>query len=88
MEWFTSKVEIHPLINVTEPKSRFIPSKTEAKKIMKIARAIKKGWITMAPKEKKPKIFSIWNEDDEELKEHPMHIPAPKLPLPGIAFRN
>lgn len=53
---------------------------------MKIARAIKKGWITMAPKEEKPRNFAIWNEDDEELTDHPMHVPAPKLPLPGIIF--
>lgn len=71
-----------------EPKSRFVPSKAEAKKIMKIARAIKKGWIVLGPKEEKPRNFAIWNESDQELKEHPMHIPAPKLPLPGIKFIN
>ena len=52
---------------------------------MKIARAIKKGWITPGPKieQPKPKAYALWDENDKELQDHPMHIPAPKMSLPG-----
>ena len=51
---------------------------------MKIVRAIKKGWIVPpeARKPPKPKVYAIWDETDEPLQDHPMHIPAPKLALP------
>ena len=86
VEWFTSKTEIHPVRNLPEPKSRFVPSKWEGAKIMAIARAIKKGWIVPGKKPTpKPKAYALWDDGkDEPLKDHPMHIPAPKLTLPGI----
>ncbi|CAM9021793.1 unnamed protein product [Wickerhamomyces anomalus] len=43
IEWFTSKQEIMPLTATPEPKRRFIPSKHEAKRVMKIVRAIREG---------------------------------------------
>ncbi|KAJ3311588.1 Ribosome biogenesis protein 1 [Blyttiomyces sp. JEL0837] len=85
-EWFTSVEEIHPLNDAPEPKRRFIPSKNEAARIMKIVRAIKKGWIKSKEeleKQRKPEVYNIWEEGDEAAREHPMHIPAPKLRLPG-----
>ncbi|GME99627.1 unnamed protein product [Ambrosiozyma monospora] len=46
IEWFTSQTEVMPLTAVPEPKRRFVPSKHEAKRIMKIVRAIREGRIT------------------------------------------
>ncbi|KAG9995429.1 BOP1NT-domain-containing protein, partial [Aureobasidium melanogenum] len=54
VEWFTSKTEIMPLSAAPEPKRRFVPSKHEAKRVMKIVRAIREGRI-------KP-----WKEPSEE----------------------
>ena len=55
---------------------------------MKIARAIKKGWIVPGSKKQapKPKAYAIWDETDEPLADHPMHIPAPKVSLPRTFF--
>ncbi|RMZ88534.1 hypothetical protein DV736_g4227, partial [Chaetothyriales sp. CBS 134916] len=36
VEWFTSKTELMPLNAADEPKRRFVPSKHEAKRVMKI----------------------------------------------------
>ncbi len=54
---------------------------------MKIARAIRNGLIvpgaTKAEKNTKPKVYAIWDDDNDEPKEdHPMHIPPPKMSLP------
>ena len=41
----------------------------------------------MKPKEpvdRKPHYYMLWKDDDQPMKDHPMHIPAPKLPLPGM----
>ncbi|KAJ3356866.1 Ribosome biogenesis protein 1 [Allomyces javanicus] len=85
VEWFTSKTEIHPLSAAPEPKRRFVPSKWEHKKVMKIVRAIRNGWIVPnKPKVEKPKYFDIWGADTAESRDdHPMHLPAPKMALPG-----
>ncbi|KAJ3223249.1 Ribosome biogenesis protein 1 [Clydaea vesicula] len=86
VEWFSSKLQIHPLSSAPEPKSRFTPSKWEAKKIMKIVRAIRNGWIKSVEEKKemqKPKQYAIWDDVKDEEKLDKMHIPAPKLKLPG-----
>ncbi|KAH6588131.1 hypothetical protein BASA61_006098 [Batrachochytrium salamandrivorans] len=86
IEWFTSKAETMPLSAAPEPKSRFIPSKIEAAKIMKIARAIRAGLILPAHKKKskaleKPKFYDIWESaPDETIR--PNHITAPKMAPP------
>ncbi|KAG4097015.1 BOP1NT domain-containing protein [Neocallimastix lanati (nom. inval.)] len=82
VDWYTSKVMETPLSAAPEPKSRFIPSKWEGKRIMKIVRAIRKGWIVPGKKkEEKPRFYALW-DNNEEAEERPNHIPAPKLPLP------
>jgi ribosome biogenesis protein ERB1 len=86
VEWFTSQKEIHPLSAVPEPKRRFLPSKWEHKKVMKIVRAIRNGWIVPRnPKAEKPKFFDVWgaDKDTSPLDNNPMHLPAPKQTLPG-----
>ncbi|KAJ1344983.1 hypothetical protein BSLG_000498 [Batrachochytrium salamandrivorans] len=78
--------ETMPLSAAPEPKSRFIPSKIEAAKIMKIARAIRAGLILPAHKKKskaleKPKFYDIWESaPDETIR--PNHITAPKMAPP------
>ncbi|PWN50474.1 BOP1NT-domain-containing protein [Violaceomyces palustris] len=88
IEWFTGKgmEMVTPLTGRPEPKRRFVPSKWEHKKIMKIVRAIRQGRIVpRAPNTSKPQFFNIWSDADQERADHPMHMPAPKLPLPGHA---
>ncbi|KAG0170402.1 Ribosome biogenesis protein erb1 [Apophysomyces sp. BC1034] len=83
VEWFTSKTEEMPLSARPEPKRRFVPSKWEAKKIMKIVRAIREGRIVpRKPKDEKPKFYNLWSDDDKPREDHVMHIAAPKMKLP------
>lgn len=88
IEYFTSVKEIMPLSAAPEPKQRFIPSKHEAKRVMKIVRAIREGRILpYRPPEERDKddenvYYDIWKDE----KPHPdnvMNIPAPKIAPPG-----
>ncbi|CAB3993998.1 ribosome biogenesis BOP1 [Paramuricea clavata] len=86
IDHFTSIKMDHPISSRPEPKSRFIPSKWEHKKIMKIVRAIRNGWIKPKKSETdKPRYYMIWDQDDtqKKLARYNMHIPAPKMKLPG-----
>jgi ribosome biogenesis protein ERB1 len=86
IEWFTSKTEIMPLMATPEPKRRFVPSKHEAKRIMKIVKAIREGRIV--PKDKAVKNeedelnFDLWADNQNDLNDHIMTLRAPKLPPP------
>lgn len=84
VEWFTSKTEVMPLSAAPEPKRRFVPSKWEAKKVMKIVRAIREGRIVPNKQaETKPRFYNIWNDEvDKPREDHPMNISAPKVALP------
>ncbi|KAI9315488.1 NUC169 domain-containing protein [Dichotomocladium elegans] len=83
VEFFTSKTEMMPLSSATEPKRRFVPSKWEHKKIMKIVRAIRQGRIVpRRPKDEKPRFYNLWGDDDKPREDHIMHIAAPKMKLP------
>ncbi|KAL4785106.1 NUC169 domain-containing protein [Aspergillus varians] len=90
MEWFTTEKEIMPLSAAPEPKRRFIPSKHEAKRVMKIVKAIREGRILpfKPPTEEDDQEgkdviqYDLW-ADEAERPDHPMHVPAPKLPPPG-----
>ncbi|KAI4708386.1 Ribosome biogenesis protein erb1 [Alternaria sp. Ai002NY15] len=80
--------EIMPLSAAPEPKRRFIPSKHEAKRVMKIVKAIREGRIKpyRAPEEQEEEqdvfTFDVW-ADEKPRPDNTMHIPAPKLPPPG-----
>lgn len=88
VEYFSGKTEIMPLSAAPEPKRRFVPSKHEAKRVMKIVRAIREGRILPY----KPRLeeeedlgikrYDIW-ANEAPRPDHPMNIPAPKLPPPG-----
>jgi len=89
VEYFSGKLEIMPLSAAPEPKRRFVPSKHEAKRVMKIVKAIREGRILpykppSEGEEEDPNIkhYDIWAKE-EARPDHPMNIPAPKLPPPG-----
>ncbi|KAJ3342401.1 Ribosome biogenesis protein erb1 [Gonapodya sp. JEL0774] len=84
IEWFTSKVEEAPLSAAPEPKRRWAPSKHEARRVMKIVRAIRRG-LNPAPAElPSERTFPIWDstQGPQPISTHVMHIPAPKVPPP------
>lgn len=89
IEYFTSKTEQMPLSSAPEPKRRFVPSKHEAKRVMKLVHAIREGRILPykppdVEKEEDNAIqkYDIWANETSR-SERSMHIPAPKLPPPG-----
>ncbi|KAL9596710.1 MAG: hypothetical protein Q9219_005621 [cf. Caloplaca sp. 3 TL-2023] len=89
VEYFTSKTETMPLSAAPEPKRRFVPSKHEAKRVMKIVKAIREGRIMPykpPPSEDEEdldvKRYDIW-ANEAPRPDHPMNVPAPKLPPPG-----
>lgn len=94
VEYFTGKgmEEIMPLSAAPEPKRRFVPSKHEAKRVMKMVKAIKEGRIqpykepTAEDEEQEDDLgvvkYDIW-ANEAPRPDHPMNIPAPKLPPPG-----
>eukprot|EP00794_Sanderia_malayensis_P005900 gene5900-6585_t len=84
VDWFTGTKMIHPIKDNPEAKSSFVPSKWEHKRIMKLVRAIRNGWIKPKPvKDEKNKFYLLWEKDDVPKQDHPMHWPAPKARLPG-----
>ncbi|KAL8766546.1 MAG: hypothetical protein Q9209_006689 [Squamulea sp. 1 TL-2023] len=89
IEYFTSKTELMPLSAAPEPKRRFVPSKHEAKRVMKIVKAIREGRILpyRPPQEEDEedldvKRYDIW-ANEAPRPDHAMNVPAPKLPPPG-----
>ncbi|KAI1922221.1 Ribosome biogenesis protein erb1 [Ophidiomyces ophidiicola] len=89
IEYFTSKLEVMPLSAAPEPKRRFVPSKHEAKRVMKLVKAIREGRILPykppEDEDEKPEgiqTYDLW-ADETPRPDHPMNIPAPKLPPPG-----
>jgi ribosome biogenesis protein ERB1 len=92
--YYSSIKELHPMDQGPEPKRRFIPSKWERMKVLKIIKGIQEGRILTAKqrrkqeREQKPKQnFLMWGEDDVAQAERkgPMHVAAPKIKLPGHA---
>jgi ribosome biogenesis protein ERB1 len=89
VEYFTNTVEPMPLSAAPEPKRRFVPSKHEAKRVMKIVKAIREGRIQpyrppVEDEEEETEVikYDIW-ADEAPRPDHPMNVPAPKLPPPG-----
>ena len=95
VEYFTGKgmEETMPLSGAPEPKRRFVPSMHEHKRVMKMVKAIKDGRIKpfREPDEQEREreeaeleyaSYDIWS-NEEPRPDHPMNVPAPKLPPPG-----
>ncbi|WLF77940.1 Ribosome biogenesis protein erb1 [Lodderomyces elongisporus] len=87
-DWFTKNQEVMPLTAVPEPKRRFVPSKHEAKRVMKIVKAIREGRILTPEKAKELKEketeemnYDLW-QNESEVPDHIMNLRAPKLPPP------
>ncbi|EKX42567.1 hypothetical protein GUITHDRAFT_73858, partial [Guillardia theta CCMP2712] len=71
-----------------EPKSRFVPSKHEAKKIVRYVRMIRAGKLKRDPDPQDPdKLynFDVWEREDDVVHRGAVPIPAPKMKLPGHA---
>ena len=78
-----------PMNSAPPPKSRFVPSRWERQKVMKIVHAMRMGWIKPRSeldkeKEEQQKVWDIWEDDSLPMraKHLPKQIQAPKLDLP------
>lgn len=85
---FSSEVMLHPVTNRPEHKRSFIPSLLEKEKVSKLVHAIKMGWIqprkVRDPSSSTQLYYDLWAGDQSSiLARHKMHLPAPKMPLPG-----
>lgn len=87
IDWFTRHEEVMPLTAVPEPKRRFVPSKHEAKRVMKIVRAIREGRIILPDKVREQREeeqrfnTDLW-KDEIEQDDHIMTLRAPKVAPP------
>lgn len=95
VEYFTGKgmEEVMPLSAAPEPKRRFVPSAHEHKRVMKMVKAIREGRIkpyrvpTEEDREREEAeaefaTYDVW-ANEQARPDHPMNVPAPKLPPPG-----
>lgn len=86
VDFFTHEIMIHPVTNRPADKRSFIPSLIEKEKVSRLVHAIKMGWIKpRKPKEDGPQYYDLWAKEDPNaiLGRHKMHVPAPKMKLPG-----
>ncbi|KAM9737364.1 ribosome biogenesis protein bop1 [Menidia menidia] len=86
VDFFSNDVMIHPVTNRPADKRSFIPSLIEKEKVSKLVHAIKMGWIKprRVEDDSKTRYYDLWaNEDSSILARHKMHLPAPKIRLPG-----
>lgn len=91
-DWFSRDQEVMPLSGAPEPKRRFIVSKWEEKKVVKLVRAMRKGWLKRTAPEEQPTVYLMWQSDGRITPDDAStnktatgltYIPAPKLKLPG-----
>ncbi|KAL2342256.1 hypothetical protein Fmac_010196 [Flemingia macrophylla] len=85
VDWFKWDDAKHPLSNAPEPKRRFIPSKWEAKKVVKYVRAIRNGYNPFDKPKEDDGPYLLWGDDSgsTEKANYLAYIPAPKQKLPG-----
>jgi len=88
-DWFSSDVMQEPLTAAPEPKRRFVPSKWEAKRVVKLVRALRRGWLKKkddAAKSKETPLYLMWGDDNQvsdKTASGLTYIPPPKPKLPG-----
>jgi len=95
---FSSELEPHSLHGGTEPKRRFLPSRWEAIRVNRLAKAIRAGTYVVAPPrapgDAPPEApsYLLWGEDDMAIgyegarsRFAPPPLPAPKAAPPGHA---
>lgn len=88
VDFFSGDIMIHPVTNRPADKRSFIPSLVEKEKVSRLVHAIKMGWIKpRRPPDSTPSFYDLWAQEDPNavLGRHKMHVPAPKLALPGHA---
>uniref|UniRef100_A0A8C0DPA6 Ribosome biogenesis protein BOP1 n=1 Tax=Balaenoptera musculus TaxID=9771 RepID=A0A8C0DPA6_BALMU len=88
VDFFSGDLMIHPVTNRPADKRSFIPSLVEKEKVSRMVHAIKMGWIQpRRPRDSTPSFYDLWAQEDPDavLGRHKMHVPAPKLALPGHA---
>ncbi|KAF3822840.1 hypothetical protein GH733_008214 [Mirounga leonina] len=88
VDFFSGDLMIHPVTNRPADKRSFIPSLVEKEKVSRMVHAIKMGWIQPhRPRDRTPSFYDLWAQEDPDavLGRHKMHVPAPKLALPGHA---
>ncbi|KAM5137159.1 ribosome biogenesis protein BOP1 [Callospermophilus lateralis] len=88
VDFFSGDLMIHPVTNRPADKRSFIPSLVEKEKVSRMVHAIKMGWIQpRRPRDPTPRFYDLWAQEDPNavLGRHKMHVPAPKLALPGHA---
>jgi ribosome biogenesis protein ERB1 len=98
IDYYSSIIEEMPIRAAPEPKRRFITSKWETMKVLKIVKAIKEGRYifsdekasgTQKADENTSAAYMIWDETEDDIlsdhKRNRFHLPAPKVPLPGHA---
>lgn len=88
VDFFSGDIMIHPVTNRPADKRSFIPSLVEKEKVSRMVHAIKMGWIKpRRPPDSTPSFYDLWAQEDPNavLGRHKMHVPAPKLALPGHA---
>ncbi|CAD6261996.1 unnamed protein product [Miscanthus lutarioriparius] len=86
VDWFEYEDKGHPLSSAPEPKRRFVPSKWEHKKVVKLVRAIRNGWIKFDKPKEERNLYLLWGDetDTADNKRHVLsYIPPPKPKLPG-----
>ncbi|XP_076610009.1 ribosome biogenesis protein bop1 isoform X2 [Chaetodon auriga] len=86
VEFFSKDLMLHPVTNRPADKRSFIPSLIEKEKVSKLVHAIKMGWIKprRVEDDSRGRYYDLWaSEDSSILAKHRMHLPAPKIPLPG-----
>jgi ribosome biogenesis protein ERB1 len=97
--FFSRHTQQFPVYNKMPNKAAFVPSKWELMKVTKIMQGLKDGSIKPLAEQRRLKQEAkdvknapslIWSPLDDDLdgletRKGPMHIAAPKLPLPGHA---
>uniref|UniRef100_H2Z1B6 Ribosome biogenesis protein BOP1 homolog n=1 Tax=Ciona savignyi TaxID=51511 RepID=H2Z1B6_CIOSA len=87
VDFFTHEKMIHPVSNYPEHKRSFTPSLVEKRKVGKLVHAIKMGWLKVGQPKKEEdeeiKFYDLWADSHSELARQKMHVPAPKMKLPG-----
>lgn len=85
--WFTKHPRIHPVTNALKPKSSFLPSAHEEKRVAELVQLIKSGRLKKAdrvgPDPDKPRM--IWSEDGsyDRKGNRLMYLQPPKKSLPS-----
>jgi ribosome biogenesis protein ERB1 len=87
LAWFSADLEETPLSICVEPKRRYIASAHEDKKVVKLVRAIRKGWINNTKnKTNDQNVYLLWSDSiafDIKQETGVTFIPPLRQNLPG-----